>query len=265
VSPVALRPRSTTELIDAAVSLLRRNYLELVTTNALVTVPIIVIMLHFNPRIAPFVPGQVGLPSGFGRYFMLLALTGLVLGPVANAATVVIVSDSYLEREVNIGSALARGISRYWAVLGVGILKGILTTIGFICLIVPMFFCFAWFFATTNVVMVEGKGPIDAVRRSFQLTQGSVGRILGTFLLCGLIVLIVRALIGTVLALLIQAVHPNLTTTTVVTNIVGIFIYPFFAVLLTLLYFDLRIRKEGLDLEIMAKELGVAAPTPAPA
>jgi len=31
----------------------------------------------------------------------------------------------------------------------------------------------------------------------------------------------------------------------------------------TLLYYDLRIRKEGFDLQMMSKELGAAAPLPA--
>ena len=41
-------------------------------------------------------------------------------------------------------------------------------------------------------------------------------------------------------------------------------IYPLLAVVSTLLYYDLRIRKEGFDLEIMSRELGgVPAPLPA--
>ncbi len=48
-------------------------------------------------------------------------------------------------------------------------------------------------------------------------------------------------------------------------NLARIVIYPFFTVVTTVLYFDLRIRKEGLDLELMAKELGVALPGAVPA
>ena len=41
-------------------------------------------------------------------------------------------------------------------------------------------------------------------------------------------------------------------------------IYPLLAVVSTLLYYDLRIRKEGFDLEVMSRELGTtAAPLPA--
>lgn len=49
---VALRPRSVTELIDAAVQLLRQHYLELVTTTAVFLIPSIVIRL-FLPTMQP--------------------------------------------------------------------------------------------------------------------------------------------------------------------------------------------------------------------
>jgi hypothetical protein len=47
--------------------------------------------------------------------------------------------------------------------------------------------------------------------------------------------------------------------------VVAVFLYPFVQVVITLLYYDLRIRKEGFDMELMAKELGFGATaSPAP-
>ena len=43
--PVALRPRSTTELIDAAVQLLRQHYMELITTSAIFLIPAFILKL----------------------------------------------------------------------------------------------------------------------------------------------------------------------------------------------------------------------------
>ena len=48
------------------------------------------------------------------------------------------------------------------------------------------------------------------------------------------------------------------------TQIVQILLYPVLAVTVTLLYYDLRIRKEGFDIEMMASELGGRAPAAAP-
>ncbi|MBC7789548.1 MAG: hypothetical protein H7Z74_06360 [Anaerolineae bacterium] len=42
----------------------------------------------------------------------------------------------------------------------------------------------------------------------------------------------------------------------VASQVVSILVYPLVAVVATLLYYDLRIRKEGFDLDVMAEELG---------
>ncbi len=58
--PLQLRPRSTTEIIDAAVSLLRQHYVELVTATALFTVPLFIA----NELIAPQMGIQPGIHDG---------------------------------------------------------------------------------------------------------------------------------------------------------------------------------------------------------
>ena len=273
--PLQLRPRSTTEIIDAAVSLLRQHYVELVTATALFTVPLFIANLVIGSQTGvqpgigttPFTvaPQAATLPARLLPWFFLAMLVAFVLGPLASATTVVIVSDNYLGREVTIAGALARAVSRFWAVFFTGFLQGVLIGLGFIAFIIPGFFCIAWFFSAVNIVMVEGKGPTEALARGRFLAKDSVGRILGTLFLCGLVVAVVTALVNAILFTLVAAVHAGPQVALVISSLVRIAIYPFFTVVATVLYFDLRIRKEGLDLELMAKELGVAVPGAVPA
>ena len=103
-------------------------------------------------------------------------------------------------------------------------------------------------------------------KRSVARTSWPRGRsvaFLGTLLLTGLIVLVVQFLVGFALAFVIPGIRTNPNAATLVSYVVGIFIYPLVTVVITLLYYDLRIRKEGFDLENMAKELGFASPAPA--
>jgi hypothetical protein len=269
VPPVALRPRSTTEIIDASVSLLRQHYLELVTATALFSIPLLILgVMPGNVMAAPNfqTPFVMPLaPRAMGGTLLLTLVVALILGPLATATTVVIVSDNYLGREVTIGSAIARAFSRIVAVAITGILQGIAVGIGFLLFIIPGFFCIAWFFSAVNIVMVEGKGPMDALSRGHFLAKGSVGRILGTLLLCFLLVAVVNAVIRLILVALVGVVHLGGVPAVVIAQLGSIFVYPFFTVASTVLYFDLRIRKEGLDLEVMAKELGVGLGNPVPA
>jgi hypothetical protein len=59
-------------------------------------------------------------------------------------------------------------------------------------------------------------------------------------------------------------IHAGTALTTLGGNLASLLIYPFFTVVITLLYYDLRIRKEGFDLEIMATELAQGGQSAAP-
>ncbi|HEX3211638.1 MAG TPA: hypothetical protein VH016_03655, partial [Actinomycetota bacterium] len=115
---------------------------------------------------------------------------------------------------------------------------------------------------TTPVVMVEEAGPIQAMARSVTLVRprfwpvmaigigsgvlaGFLGNILaGPFSVAALAV---GYRWGWILAA-IGAILPALITT------------PFVSILATLVYFDLRIRNEGFDLQMIAAELDRGAP-----
>ncbi len=248
--PVALRPRSTTELIDAAVQLLRQHYMEIVTASAIFLIPAFILRL--------FLPDMRSgrLPSGDQ---LLLLVVGTVItvmfSIVSTAAVVVVISDSYLGREISIVSAVQRVIARFWSVFGAALLQSILTGIGLVFFIIPGFLCLAWFFAGTVVVVVEGKTAWAALMRSRQLAAGSVGRILGVLFLTGLIVATIEIIALFLLGIAGVFIHATTALATLGGNLASLLIYPFFTVVITLLYYDLRIRKEGFDLEMMATEL----------
>jgi hypothetical protein len=258
VPPVALRPRSTTELIDAAVQLLRQHYVELVTITAIFLMPAILLSL-----LVPDV--RTGTMPVGGQIWTVLGgvLVAVVFALVSTAAIVIVVSDSYLGRDISIGSAVQRVFARFWSVFFVAIFQTLAVGLGFIFFIIPGFYLLGAFFASTVVVMIEGKSTFAAMGRSYHLASGSVGRILGVLILTGIIVGVIQAIIAVGIALLARLVGLGTSFTNLATNIVHLFIYPFATVVLTLLYYDLRIRKEGFDLEVMAAELG-ARTAPAP-
>jgi hypothetical protein len=254
--PVALRPRSTTELIDAAVQLLRQHYMELITTSAIFLIPAFILKL-FLPDIRA---GQLPTGSRLLLFTAGLAVTA-VFSIVSSSAVVVIVSDSYLGREVSIGAALQRVISRIWAVFWTAILQFVLAMVGTVLFLIPGLLCVAWFFAATVVVVIEGKSTFAALARSKQLASGSVGRILGILFLTIILVFVIEVIVAMVLGFAgVLFAHAGPALTTLAGNIASLLIYPFFTVVITLLYYDLRIRKEGFDLEMMSAELGQSGP-----
>ncbi len=114
-------------------------------------------------------------------------------------------------------------------------------------------------------IVLETSGPIQALRRSFRLTKGNAWRALGVLVVGG----VITGLVGGSISGAINAALSGLgggnaafeflwaaiagTLSTAITA-------PLSAALTVLFYFDLRVRKEGFDLERLAGDLGRPAP-----
>jgi hypothetical protein len=109
--------------------------------------------------------------------------------------------------------------------------------------------------------VLEDTGPNVAMARSLKLSKGSAAHI---FFSLGLAFFLYFIISGVISVLGLTLLTP--TTAQIIGSLVIIPIYPLLAVVSTMLYYDLRIRKEGFDLEIMARELGTGVDaTPLPA
>src|SRR5262249_21993336 len=96
-----------------------------------------------------------------------------------------------------------------------------------------------------------------ALTRSSALSVDMKRHILSTILLVGLIGLAVSAGSGAMIDLV-----PSSVLKEVLTTAVSIVIYPFLAITETLLYYDVRIRKEGFDIEYLARAGAPPAESP---
>ncbi|OIV37566.1 hypothetical protein BIV57_10185 [Mangrovactinospora gilvigrisea] len=117
-------------------------------------------------------------------------------------------------------------------------------------------------------LMLEKQGIGHALSRAMRLAKGSWWRILGIQLVVALITLIVTTVISmpfNTLGNMLFSAHAASGSATslgyyVVTGIGGVvgtlLVYPFSACVTALLYVDLRIRREGLDLDL-AKAAGI--------
>lgn len=248
MSVTALRPRSTTEIVDAALHLLRLNYVQLVTASAAIFLPAIVLALVLPESFAPAVA-------------MLYAL----LQSIAAGAIILLVSDSYLGRPPSVAGALKWVTTHAGALIVVSVLQGLLFIVGIALLIVPGLIFMAWFFAAPMAVVLEDAGAIHALERSRELVRGRTGHVLGALLLVLGLYLVLTLLIYFVAGVIGAFVPGGLTSPALVeiaAGVLRILLAPIVAVVMTLLYYDLRIRKEGFDLEMMAAELNAPAGAP---
>src|SRR5690625_916489 len=114
-----------------------------------------------------------------------------------------------------------------------------------------------------QVVVLERQPVFAAFKRGWLLTRGSFWRVLGIYLLATLIASVVSSIITTPMSILLGLVATMSLTlssyiagaTTIVTLLITI---PFSAAVASILYIDIRMRKEGLDIEL-ARAAGESA------
>ena len=109
-----------------------------------------------------------------------------------------------------------------------------------------------------SLVLEPGSSPTGALSRSWSLTRGSRWRMFGLLVTMALLLYVPLVGLGAVAAVVLPGgllgVAPGMLTLAVV-GVVQILLYPLFYCVLTVAYYDLRVRKEGFDLEVLASTL----------
>lgn len=250
-----LRPLSAGEILDVSFQLYRRHFGALATV-ALVCSGIPVLM-------SLFIESSGGMLANF-RLTLVYYVIFTVLSSIATAATVFIVSESYLGRPLGAWKALSRATPLLWQLIVCSILLAVLVGIGFILFVLPgLILAAGLILAFPALVLEPGATATGALARSWNLTRGSRLRIFGLLLTLLVLLYIPIVAIGAVAALLLPSSSFTGPGTTAVTGLVAVAIagvvqlllYPLFYCVLTVAYYDLRVRKEGFDLEVLATTL----------
>jgi hypothetical protein len=143
-------------------------------------------------------------------------------------------------------------------VLGASVAAGFITVLATLALVIPGLIVASGYAVVTEVAALERSS--DALRRSWELTRGFRWKALGLWVIA--LALLAGLAIGAgFLAAGVEALlGKGEALSTVVVALVSLLIYPLLSCVLTLFYYDLRVRKEGFDLEMLSQQLGAAAP-----
>ena len=252
MAPPALRPRSPSELVDAAFQILRAHYAQFVMCSALAYLPWLVVDLLRvgNPLVVNAIDIQASLLLALG-WWLEFAFMGAVL--------LVCASQAYLGEEVDVGVAVRKTLARAPAVLIAAVLRLVLIMVGTFLFMIGAVYFGARFFAVTPAIVLEGAGLRGAFTRSSALSKGRKWHITLTMGLVFVIYLVlalgIMFVVGLIEVPLVQLI---------VMGLFSIVAYPIVAITAALLYYDTRIKSEGLDIELLAGALdGVPSQQPA--
>ncbi len=147
----------------------------------------------------------------------------------------------------------------------VGVLLMLLSCLAFLPAIILLAFLDSRWALTLPALMVENLHALSALGRSWRLVKGYFWRVLGALILLVAFMYflsLVPTMLIQMLALFIAAATNSVTIMTalnaVVSAIMNIVITPIQFTVLTLLYYDIRIRKEGYDLQLRAEAMNLS-------
>src|SRR5262249_19880585 len=158
---------------------------------------------------------------------------------------------------------------------------GLVVVFGFMLLVVPGILWMLSYALVPPIIMIEassrtrkvfsltgepkGNAPLitdrrDIPRRSWELVRGNRGRVFLVLFVFWLMSLLVSTGGGWFVGLFVEPTSAAaVSAQSIVSNIIEIVILPLQTIAITLLYYDLRIRKEGFDLEMLSQAMGTPA------
>jgi hypothetical protein len=241
-----IRAQSAGEIFRNAAHLYRENFRAL----------FLVYVLPLAPLAASF--GYY--VSGSGSCALLaVAYALLVVGSVlAIVPITVVLSDVCLGNRPDLGRAF-RLLSQRSAgrLVGTCLLSVALCGLGAMLLLVPGLILIVHYAFVVPVAVLERISGWQALRRSRELGKGFFWRVCGIVFLSYAVVFVVSWLIGGVLVVVRMMVRLSLSLPVVgmIANLLALPLAPLPAIVLVLLYYDLRVRKEAYDSAALAEDL----------
>ncbi len=283
-----LRERTLGERIDASIKIVSANFRVLFPMAALMVLPFQVLIaltsISIIDDIGTTKAGELPeVTSGQIGAIVATVVLGLIATTVVTGALTWFIAEYHLGRRPKAGESLSYALRRTpasigsYAVSAIGALGASLPAIALIVIgaiagiallvilgAILMVIAFFWFFIRVSTavpaIIVERLGPIGSVKRSFGLTKGFWWKVFGNLIVTSILTGIVAQLLQTVITGILGALGGDNkafefvwlaiagTVATAVTT-------PVSAAMAVLIYLELRVRKEGFDLEVLASSL----------
>jgi hypothetical protein len=273
--PLRLRPLEIGDVLDETFRLYRRNFLLLAGTSVAVSIPLAAAAGYgYSALFGAFFDQATSSNPGDLNSF-LPALTSLAVGVVINflvqpllfGAVCFAVCQSALGRPLTLGGVLRGALKRYPQAFAFLFLI-FLMEVAFCVFPLWIWILVGWV-AVLPVMFVENTGLVAAMSRSWQLVQGRWWRTFFILLLVFVLNYVVSLALGAFLylgqILLSIFLSPFVSLALYQAALIAVsgLTIPILLIAIVLIYFDLRVRKEGLDLFQLAQRVAALPPAPA--
>jgi hypothetical protein len=277
VSVPELRPLSVGEILDIALKIWRRHFPALARIVLFVVAPVQVLSTLLLASAVPdgeliFDPGAFepstdptttefdggDAAATFAAFGLVTLLSGLAF-VLSSAAALRAVTVAYLGGTPDWKESLRLVLHRLGALVWLSILMSLGLTLGFVlCLVPGIWLAVGWSLAFVALV-AENLSGTRALRRSLNLVRGRWWPTFGVLLIAFILNTVVDQIVAIPLVIISFVSEDSVIgfSLSALANIISdVITTPFVAAVFVLVYFDLRVRKEGFDLQLMAQAMG---------
>jgi len=271
-APLRLRPLEVGDLLDETFRTYRRHFLLFAGMSVILAIPSAGLQGYsFFALLSNFLqPANAGQLPDFNNLVPSLVVlsigyvVSLLLSPFSYGMVLYAACESALGHPVTVWGALRAVTRRYFALLGYLVLVGLMGVM--FCLLPLWIWIWVGWVAVLPVMFIENAGLGAAMGRSWRLVQGRWWR---TFLILLLVLLVwyfarvaLEAFIGlaNILIGVVVSSYVVLSVTQAAAIIVAALVNPIVQIAIVLLYFDLRVRREALDLFQLAQQVSASLP-----
>ena len=268
-TPLRMRPLEIGDLLDETFRMYRRHFVLFAGLSLIFAIPTAAVTGYtlftlFNTVLKP--GSRVVIEPTILIWYGIFLLVTLALVPFQYGAVTYAACESALGRPVTLSGVLRGVLRRYFPLLGYMVLISVMA-IAF-CLLPLWIWIWVGWCVVMPVMFMEKVGLLEAMGRSWRLVQGRWWRTFLVLFLMFVVYYVVSLALRAFVALgqtLLQLVLSQLVVVWIAaatSAIVDSLVYPVVQITIVLIYFDLRVRKEGLDLFQQAQR--ISPPLPAP-
>jgi Membrane domain of glycerophosphoryl diester phosphodiesterase len=277
-----LRPMSLGEVLDRTFKIYR-NHFWLFAGIAALPSGILLILRVANSARTAWRGGRVIISAQSPGVSPSAILTGVVVAVVfmlaffallgyAQAASVFAVSDLYLGGAAGLRQSYSRVGTKGLRIMVIFMLVAMIVFVGLLLFIIPGIFLGCRFALAVPISMLENTGAVRSLERSMQLTKGHTGEIFVVLLMVIIltyVVILVFQVPFMFVAIAAAKAHQALSfLTLLLVNLASflseVLVWPVGTIALSLMYYNLRVRKEAFDIQHLMTTLGTSSTLGAP-
>lgn len=254
-------PMTIGKILDKSFQFIFKNIVWIALVGVIVTLPetIIAIILYLNQPLDDTDTTQTyvlstitGMPWLAASSVMLMI--SIFIWPILSGTVTLLVGQQFCGKKMTFSEGFKNSVKKWIPLILLQLLIWLAIGLGMVLFIIPGLIALCAAACAVPAMMFEDLGPKEAFGRSWNLTKGSRLRIFGYFLLVGIIIKSALTLPSMIMEFL--PIDPIYRIG--LSSLISTPFHVLWQAVTALLFFDLCMRKEAMDLEVQANTISVS-------